>query len=142
MELWMLLFVLLSTLLMYLYIFQIHFYTMSPLETNEYGSAQEHDGGETELENIPAHCIEIRRKDLLPLFDHFHSIQADWSDRYCMLFCFLVIITLQSLLYKVMSITYLTIGRILVHNPTLSAFLDIMRFSYPPNHLLVSHFHG
>ncbi|ESR46467.1 hypothetical protein CICLE_v10000138mg [Citrus x clementina] len=61
--------------------YKIHFYTMSPLETDEYGSAQEYDGGETELENIPAHCIEIRRKDLLPLFDHFHSIQADWSDR-------------------------------------------------------------
>lgn len=85
---------------------------MIPLETDEYSSAQEHDDGETELESIPAHCIEIRRKDLLPLFDHFHNIQADWSDRYYLLFCFLVMIA-YFYTNKGTSITYLIIKEFL-----------------------------
>ncbi|KAK3200386.1 hypothetical protein Dsin_023801 [Dipteronia sinensis] len=60
---------------------KIHFFTMSPSETNEQNSTQEHCGGEAELEKIPVHYIEIRRRDLLPVFEHFHRIQSDWSDR-------------------------------------------------------------
>ncbi|KAJ4719540.1 Autophagy-related protein like [Melia azedarach] len=60
---------------------KIHFYTMSPLMMDEHTSTQEHTGGEIELETIPAHYVEIKRKDLLPVFDHFHRIQTDWSDR-------------------------------------------------------------
>lgn len=48
---------------------------------DEHTSTQEHTGGEIELETIPAHYVEIKRKDLLPVFDHFHRIQTDWSDR-------------------------------------------------------------
>ncbi|KAF5455118.1 hypothetical protein F2P56_024729, partial [Juglans regia] len=38
-------------------------------------------GGEYELEKVHIHEVEIRRKELLPVFDHFLSIKSDWSDR-------------------------------------------------------------
>ncbi|KAL5768414.1 hypothetical protein ACOSP7_014966 [Xanthoceras sorbifolium] len=60
---------------------KIHFFTMSPLETDEQNSTQKLCDGEVELEKIPVHYIEIRRRDLLPVFEHFHRIQSDWSDR-------------------------------------------------------------
>lgn len=40
-----------------------------------------HVGGEFEIEKLPVHEVEIRRKDLLPVFDHFHSIKSGWNDR-------------------------------------------------------------
>lgn len=38
-------------------------------------------GGEFEIETIPTHEVEIRRKELLPAFDQFLGIKSDWSDR-------------------------------------------------------------
>lgn len=38
-------------------------------------------GGEFEIEKVPSHEVEIRRKDLLPVFDHFHNTKSDWIDR-------------------------------------------------------------
>lgn len=37
--------------------------------------------GELEIEKLPIHEIEIKRKELLPVFDHFHSIKSNWNDR-------------------------------------------------------------
>lgn len=39
-------------------------------------------GGESEIENISANEVEIRRKELLPVFDHFHSIRPSWNERW------------------------------------------------------------
>ncbi|XP_031265258.1 autophagy-related protein 18h [Pistacia vera] len=60
---------------------KIHFYTMNPLENDEQNSTKEQTGGEIEVEKIPVHYVEIRRKDLLPVFDNFHRIQSDWNER-------------------------------------------------------------
>lgn len=37
--------------------------------------------GELEIEKLPIHEIEIKRKELLPVFDHFHSTKSSWNDR-------------------------------------------------------------
>lgn len=54
---------------------------MSPLGTNEQNFAENDTGGEIEVEKIPVHEIEIKRRDLLPVFDHFLRIQTGWNDR-------------------------------------------------------------
>ncbi|KAK3193933.1 hypothetical protein Dsin_025243 [Dipteronia sinensis] len=38
-------------------------------------------GGEFEIEEVPIHEVEIKRKELLPVFDHFHSIKSSWNNR-------------------------------------------------------------
>lgn len=38
-------------------------------------------GGEFEVEKLPVHEVEMSRKELLPVFDHFHSIKSIWNDR-------------------------------------------------------------
>ncbi|KAB1203013.1 Autophagy-related protein 18g [Morella rubra] len=38
-------------------------------------------GGEFEIEKVSIHEVEIRRKELLPVFDHFLSVKSDWGDR-------------------------------------------------------------
>lgn len=38
-------------------------------------------GGEVEIEKIPLQEVEIRRKDLLPIFEQFHRPQTFWGDR-------------------------------------------------------------
>ncbi|XP_019051469.1 PREDICTED: autophagy-related protein 18g-like [Nelumbo nucifera] len=60
---------------------KISFYMMIPLRTNERWPTKDCAGGEIEIEKVPVHEVEIRRKDLLPVFDHFHSIKSDWNDR-------------------------------------------------------------
>ncbi|PSR94788.1 Autophagy-related protein like [Actinidia chinensis var. chinensis] len=54
---------------------KIRFYMMSPPRVKGYV------GGELEIEQIPFHEVEIKWKDLLPVFDHFHSIKSSWNDR-------------------------------------------------------------
>ncbi|KAK1316713.1 Autophagy-related protein 18g [Acorus calamus] len=44
-------------------------------ETSNYG------GGEIEIEKVPIQEIEIQRKDLLPVFEHFHRIHSDRNDK-------------------------------------------------------------
>ncbi|KAJ0245199.1 Autophagy-related protein 18g [Hirschfeldia incana] len=41
-------------------------------------------GGESEIESVPAHELEIKQKKLLPVFDHFHSIKATSEERFSM----------------------------------------------------------
>jgi hypothetical protein len=60
---------------------KISFSTMSPLGTNDQNFTENHTGGEIEIEKVPVHEVEIRQRDLLPVFDHFLRIQSDWSDR-------------------------------------------------------------
>lgn len=38
-------------------------------------------GGEFEVEKVPIHEIEMRQKELLPVFHQFHSIKSSWNDR-------------------------------------------------------------
>lgn len=38
-------------------------------------------GGEFEVEKVPVHEIEMRQKELLPVFHQFHSIKSSWNDR-------------------------------------------------------------
>jgi hypothetical protein len=54
---------------------------MSPVGVNDENFTENHAGGEIELEKVPVHEIEIKRRDLLPVFDHFLRIQSDWNDR-------------------------------------------------------------
>lgn len=44
--------------------------------TNE-NAAYDCDGGEIEFEKLPFHEVEIRRKDLLPVFKSSHLIRGD-----------------------------------------------------------------
>ncbi|XAR58503.1 hypothetical protein NMG60_11013927 [Bertholletia excelsa] len=44
-------------------------------------SVEGHEGGELEIEQCPFREVEIKRKDLLPVFDNFHGIKASWNDR-------------------------------------------------------------
>lgn len=60
---------------------KISFFMMSLLGANEENFTEHHTGGETELEKVHVHEIEIKRRDLLPVFDHFLRIQSDWNDR-------------------------------------------------------------
>lgn len=53
---------------------KVHFYTMSPILTNEQSFAG-NDGGEIEIEKVLAHEVEIRQKDLMPAFDHVKWIE-------------------------------------------------------------------
>ncbi|KAA8550920.1 hypothetical protein F0562_002604 [Nyssa sinensis] len=54
---------------------KIHFYMMSPPRVKGYAS------GEFEIEKLPFNEVEIKQKDLLPVFEHFHSIKSGWNDR-------------------------------------------------------------
>ncbi|XVF72503.1 hypothetical protein PTKIN_Ptkin12aG0126200 [Pterospermum kingtungense] len=40
------------------------------------------EGGEFEIEKVPIHEVEIKCKELLPVFDHFHIIKSSWNDRF------------------------------------------------------------
>ncbi|XP_042491440.1 autophagy-related protein 18g-like isoform X3 [Macadamia integrifolia] len=60
---------------------KISFHMMIPLRSNERKLTDDNVGGEIEIEKVPVHELEIRHKDLLPVFDHFHSVQPDWGDR-------------------------------------------------------------
>lgn len=59
---------------------KIYFFTMDPLVSDECNFTKD-TGGEIEIEKVPVQEVEIKRKDLLPVFDHFHRIQSDWSER-------------------------------------------------------------
>lgn len=39
------------------------------------------ESGELDVTQITTHEVELKWKDLLPVFDHFHSTQSTWSDR-------------------------------------------------------------
>ncbi|PKI59412.1 hypothetical protein CRG98_020171 [Punica granatum] len=54
---------------------EVSLYTMS------YPSGVPFAGGEFEVEKLPVQEVEIKRKELLPVFDHFHSVKSGWGDR-------------------------------------------------------------
>ena len=54
---------------------------MSTLESKEQILHELITSGEIEIENIPIDKVEIRQKDLFPIFDHFHGIESTWVDR-------------------------------------------------------------
>ncbi|XVF42049.1 hypothetical protein PTKIN_Ptkin01aG0329000 [Pterospermum kingtungense] len=60
---------------------KVSFYTMSPGGIDEHTLPAGQSGGEIEIEQMPSHEVEIRQRDLLPVFEHFHRIQSEWSDR-------------------------------------------------------------
>ncbi|KAJ4957024.1 hypothetical protein NE237_013807 [Protea cynaroides] len=60
---------------------KISFHMMNFLRSNERKFTNDNLGGEIEIDKFTVHEVEIRRKDLLPVFDHFHSIQSDRSNR-------------------------------------------------------------
>ncbi|XP_057512829.1 autophagy-related protein 18h-like [Actinidia eriantha] len=59
---------------------KICFFRISLLGDEEQNLTKDHIGGETEIEKISVHEVEIKRKDLLPVFDRFHRIHSEWSD--------------------------------------------------------------
>ncbi|KAL3516168.1 hypothetical protein ACH5RR_023070 [Cinchona calisaya] len=59
---------------------KVYFYTMSPYGSEEQNFVDVNTGGEIEIEKIPTSEVEIRRRELLPVFDHFRRIQSDWRD--------------------------------------------------------------
>ncbi|KAL3537985.1 hypothetical protein ACH5RR_001351 [Cinchona calisaya] len=59
---------------------KIYFCTMSNCGYKELNFVDENTGGEIEIEKIPANEVEVRRRELLPVFDHFRRIQSDWRD--------------------------------------------------------------
>ncbi|KAG8370690.1 hypothetical protein BUALT_Bualt13G0009500 [Buddleja alternifolia] len=54
---------------------KVHFHVMGPLRAEGY------PGGEFEIEMASSHEVEIRHKDLLPIFDHFPRARSGWNDR-------------------------------------------------------------
>lgn len=49
----------------------------------ESGETVSSSGGEIEIEKLPLHEVEIRRRELLPVFKQFHYTERNSSDRYC-----------------------------------------------------------
>ncbi|CAL5400628.1 unnamed protein product [Camellia sinensis] len=59
---------------------KIYFFKMSVSGDEEHNLSKDDTGGEIKIEKIPVLEVEIKRKDLLPVFNRFHGIQSDWSD--------------------------------------------------------------
>lgn len=59
---------------------KICFYTMSLQGCTERYIDQVSHSGEIDIENIPVNEVEIKRKDLLPVFDHFQTIHTNLND--------------------------------------------------------------
>ncbi|XP_027353314.1 autophagy-related protein 18h-like isoform X2 [Abrus precatorius] len=60
---------------------EVSFFVMNPLETKEMKLCEFSTSGEMEIENIPVSEVEIRQKDLLPIFNHFNGVRSTWVDR-------------------------------------------------------------
>ncbi|KAM0947731.1 putative transcription factor WD40-like family [Dioscorea sansibarensis] len=58
---------------------KICFYVMIPRASSE--PTDDFAGEELEIERLPNHEVEIRRKNLLPVFEQFQGVQSDWNDR-------------------------------------------------------------
>ncbi|CAF2041009.1 unnamed protein product [Brassica napus] len=56
---------------------EISFYPMFPPENDGMNiNLHHHGGGEIEIEKVSGNEVDIRRKDLLPVFDHFHNVYS------------------------------------------------------------------
>ncbi|KAL9233274.1 hypothetical protein vseg_008295 [Gypsophila vaccaria] len=60
---------------------KIHFLVMSPVVPDKQKTFSDDFGGEMDIENVPHSEIEIKRKDLLPVFEHFPRVKPDWGNR-------------------------------------------------------------
>ncbi|KDP23568.1 hypothetical protein JCGZ_23401 [Jatropha curcas] len=60
---------------------KVYFYIISHLDTTERNVIEDLACGEIEVEKVPVQEVEIKRKDLLPVFDHFHRSLPNWSNR-------------------------------------------------------------
>ncbi|XP_058077276.1 autophagy-related protein 18g-like isoform X2 [Magnolia sinica] len=60
---------------------KVCFYMMISSKANERKPGNDYSGGEIKIEKVPVHEVEIRQKDLLPVFEHHQSIQPDWNGR-------------------------------------------------------------
>lgn len=45
------------------------------------GESLSSSGGEIEIEKLPLHEVELRRRELLPVFKQFHYSEQNFSDR-------------------------------------------------------------
>ncbi|KAL8229388.1 hypothetical protein R6Q57_014288 [Mikania cordata] len=54
---------------------KIYFYVMGPQLCQELD-----DAGELDVETIPVNEVEVRQKDLLPVFDSFRAVHPGWTD--------------------------------------------------------------
>ncbi|KAD7117556.1 hypothetical protein E3N88_04824 [Mikania micrantha] len=54
---------------------KIYFYVMGPQLCQELD-----DAGELDIETIPVNEVEVRQKDLLPVFDSFRAVHPGWTD--------------------------------------------------------------
>ncbi|GAB2287359.1 hypothetical protein Dimus_021739 [Dionaea muscipula] len=59
---------------------KLHFYVMSLLPPQDDAFSEDY-GGEMEIENFHHYEVEIRQKDLLPVFDRTHFLQLDGGGR-------------------------------------------------------------
>ncbi|KAJ3688093.1 hypothetical protein LUZ61_017257 [Rhynchospora tenuis] len=59
---------------------KICFYVISPNEDAGIGLSD--TGGEIEIEKLPVNEVEIKRRELLPVFEQFHYPQQESSDRF------------------------------------------------------------
>lgn len=46
----------------------------------DHSFVDENMNGEIEIEKIASNEVEIRRRELLPVLDHFRRIQPDWKN--------------------------------------------------------------
>ncbi|KAL1341590.1 hypothetical protein HN51_028114 [Arachis hypogaea] len=60
---------------------EVSFFVISPLDAGEPKLAELTTNGEIQIENIFVNELEIRQKDLLPVFNYFDRIQYTWVDR-------------------------------------------------------------
>lgn len=55
---------------------------MVPLREKEGKLSKVCSGAEVEIEKILVRDVEVKRRDLLPVFDNFHNTKSDWNERY------------------------------------------------------------
>ncbi|XP_074292757.1 autophagy-related protein 18h-like [Silene latifolia] len=60
---------------------KIHFFAMNPVALDTEKTFSDDFGGEMDIEKVPHFEIEIKRKDLLPVFEHFQQVKPDWRNR-------------------------------------------------------------
>ncbi|KAK9735381.1 hypothetical protein RND81_04G202600 [Saponaria officinalis] len=60
---------------------KIHFLVMNPVVPDKQKSFSDDFRGEMDIENFSHSEIEIKRKDLLPVFEHFQRVKPDWNNR-------------------------------------------------------------
>ncbi|XP_047315836.1 autophagy-related protein 18h-like isoform X2 [Impatiens glandulifera] len=59
---------------------KIYFFRMNPILGSPDHQTEDSTQGEMEIEKIHVNEVQIKRKDLLPVFDRYHSIQSDMRD--------------------------------------------------------------